>query len=383
MSGLKQINNTMSAIYLHIPFCLSKCAYCAFYSIADQKLKSVFVEALKKEIELRSVYIADEVKTVYFGGGTPTTLQTSEIEEIIGCLHAHLNIASNAEITIEANPDTLSPDYLASLRHIGINRLSIGIQCFDDDDLRLLGRRHNSRHALQCIDDAHKAGFDNISIDLIYGIPGSTSWERNLDTFFSLGIPHLSAYALTVEENSILKKQIAKGLVPSVNEEDSLRDYSLLCETAGKNGFLHYEISNFAKPTHHSRHNSSYWNGTHYVGFGPAAHSYNGISRQWNVANVKKYVDSLMNNDVDVLFEKEELDENQRYNEYVITALRTLWGCDLVYVRREMGERFSSHLEKQAKPLIDNGSVTRTREFIHLNDQQMLMADSIAVQLMI
>lgn len=373
----------MSAVYLHIPFCLSKCAYCAFYSIADQKLKSVFVEALKKEIVLRSDYITDEVKTVYFGGGTPTTLQTSEIEEIMGFLHAHFDIASNAEITLEANPDTVMPDYLKALRGTGINRLSIGIQSFFDDDLHLLGRRHNSRHAMQCIDDAHKAGFDNISIDLIYGIPGSKSWERNLDIFFSLGMPHLSAYALTVEENSILKKQIAKGLVPSVNEEDVLRDYSLLCETAGKNGFLHYEISNFAKPTHHSRHNSSYWNGTHYVGFGPAAHSYNGISRQWNVANVKKYVELMESNDVDSLFEKETLTPDQRYNEYVITALRTLWGCDLVYIRREMGEKFANHLEKQAKQLIDNGSVTRTCEFIHLNDQQMLMADNIAVQLMI
>lgn len=373
----------MSAIYLHIPFCLSKCAYCAFYSIADRKLELAFVEALKKEIVMRRDYLTDEVKTVYFGGGTPTTLQAGEIEEIMSCLYAHFNIASNAEITIEANPDTLSLDYLTSLRHAGINRLSIGIQSFDDDDLRLLGRMHNSSHAMQCLTDAEKAGFDNISIDLIYGIPGSHNWEKNLDTFFSTGVQHLSAYALTVEENSILKKQIAKGLVPSVNEEDALRDYSLLCETAGKNGFLHYEISNFAKPTHHSRHNSSYWNGTHYVGFGPAAHSYNGKSRQWNVANVKKYIDSLVNNDVDVLFEKEELDENQRYNEYVITALRTLWGCDLVYIRREMGEKFANHLEKQAKPLIDNGSVTRTREFIHLNDQQMLMADSIAVQLMI
>lgn len=373
----------MSAIYLHIPFCLSKCAYCAFYSIADRKLELAFVEALKKEIVMRRDYLTDEVKTVYFGGGTPTTLQAGEIEEIMSCLYAHFNIASNAEITIEANPDTITPDYLKALRETGINRLSIGIQSFNDDDLRLLGRRHNSQHALQCIDDAHKAGFDNISINLIYGIPGSKSWERNLDTFFSLGMPHLSAYALTVEENSILKRQIAQGKIPPVNEEDALRDYSLLCETAGKNGFLHYEISNFAKPTHHSRHNSSYWNGTHYVGFGPAAHSYNGISRQWNVANVKKYIDYLTNNNVDALFEKEELDENQRYNEYVITALRTLWGCDLVYIRREMGEKFANHLEKQAKPLIDNGSVTRMREFIHLNDQQMLMADNIAVQLMI
>lgn len=374
---------TMSAIYLHIPFCLSKCAYCAFYSIADQKLKKAFVEALKKEIALRSDYITDEVKTVYFGGGTPTTLQTSEIEEIMSCLYAHFDIASNAEITIEANPDTLSLNYLTSLRHIGINRLSIGIQSFDDDDLRLLGRRHNSQHAMQCIDDAREAGFDNISIDLIYGIPGSQSWEKNLRTFFSLAIPHLSAYSLTVEENSILKKQIAKCLVHSVNEDDALRDYRLLCAMCHENGFLHYEISNFAKPMHHSRHNSSYWNGTHYVGFGPAAHSFNGKSRQWNLANVRSYVDLINNNNLTELFEKEELTAEQRYNEYVITALRTLWGCDLVYIKREMGERFSNYLEQQAKPLIDNGSVTRTREFIHLDDQQMLMADNIAVQLMI
>lgn len=372
----------MSAIYIHIPFCQSKCAYCAFYSIADTRQKKDFIEALKKEISLRSNYLCDEVKTVYFGGGTPTTLQANEIEDIMTCLSVNFDIASNAEITVEANPDTLSLDYLASLRHIGINRLSIGIQSFDDDDLRLLGRRHNSQHAVQCLTDAEKAGFDNISIDLIYGIPDSRSWEKNLDFFFSTGVPHLSAYALTIEENSILKRQIAQCKIPPVNEEDAVREYSILCEKSHKNGFLHYEISNFAKPMHHSRHNSSYWNGTHYVGFGPAAHSYNGNSRQWNVANVKKYIDYLTNSNVDALFDKEELDENQRYNEYVITALRTLWGCDLVYIRREMGDFFADYFEKQSKPLVDNGSVTRTREFIHLNDQQMLMADNVAVKLM-
>lgn len=372
----------MSAIYIHIPFCLSKCAYCAFYSIADTRLKRDFVEALKKEIYLRSDYLDDEVKTVYFGGGTPTTLQTSDIEEVLGCLYSHFDIASNAEITVEANPDTLSPNYLSSLFHLGINRLSIGIQSFDDNDLRLLGRRHNSQHALQCLADAEKAGFENISIDLIYGIPGSKSWEKNLATFFSTGLSHLSAYALTVEENSILKKQIDKGMVPPVNEDDTIGDYNTLCALCRDNDFLHYEISNFAKPTHHSRHNSSYWNGTHYAGFGPAAHSYNGTSRQWNIANLRQYIEQLKTNDACALCEKEELDEKQCYNEYVITALRTLWGCDLVYIRREMGDFYADYLEKQSKPLVDNGSVTRTREFIHLNDQQMLMADNVAVKLM-
>ena len=373
----------MSAIYLHIPFCLSKCAYCAFYSIADTRQKAMFVEALKKEIGLRRHYVSDEVKTVYFGGGTPSTLSPSEMEDIMNCISASFNIASNAEITIEANPDTLSPDYLSALRQIGINRLSIGIQSFDDDDLRLLGRRHNSRHALQCLDDASKAGFDNISIDLIYGIPGSHSWKSNLDTFFATGIGHLSAYALTIEENTVLKRQIDKGLRPTANEDDIVREYDILCEESHKNGFLHYEISNFAKPMRHSRHNSSYWNRTHYVGFGPAAHSYDGISRQWNTASVKRYINCLNDNDLDNLFEKEHLSEEQQYNEYVITALRTLWGCDLVYVRREMGAFFAEHLEKQAKPLTDNGELTRTREFLHLDDRQMLMADNVAVQLMI
>lgn len=372
----------MSAIYIHIPFCLSKCAYCAFYSIANTRLKKDFIEALKKEISLRSDYLSDEVKTIYFGGGTPTTLQANEIEDIMTCLSANFDIASNAEITVEANPDTLSPDYLTSLFHLGINRLSIGIQSFDDADLRLLGRRHNSQHALQCLADAEKAGFDNISIDLIYGIPGSKSWEKNLATFFSTGLPHLSAYALTVEENSILKKQIDKGMVPSVNDDDAIGDYNTLCALCHDKGFLHYEISNFAKPTQHSRHNSSYWNGTHYAGFGPAAHSYNGTSRQWNIANVRQYIELLKANDASAICEKEELDEKQRYNEYVITALRTLWGCDLVYIRREMGDFFADYLEKQPKPLVDNGLVTRTREFIHLNDQQMLMADNVAVKLM-
>ncbi len=372
----------MSAIYIHIPFCLSKCAYCAFYSIADQRQKDAFIDTLKKEIALRKAYLDDTTQTIYFGGGTPTTLQQSEIEDILCSLSENFNIASSAEITIEANPDTLSADYLKSLHNMGINRLSIGIQSFDDSDLKILGRRHDSKHATQCLNDAEKAGFDNISIDLIYSIPDSNAWEKNLDTFFATGIPHLSAYALTVEEGSIMQKQISKGLVPNVCEDKAIRDYDILCEKSQKNGFLHYEVSNFAKPQHHSRHNSSYWNRTLYAGFGPAAHSFNKSSRQWNTANVAKYIDAINNNDLNSLYELEELSNDQQYNEYVITSLRTSWGCDLVYIRRELGEKYARLFEKNAEPLVGSGSLSQIREFFYLNDRQMLMADNIAVKLM-
>lgn len=382
----------MAGIYIHIPFCNSKCAYCGFYSIASQKQKSAFLEALHSEIAQRTDYLkGEEIDTIYFGGGTPSILSIEEIKGILECVSCHYKVNPAAEITLEANPDTLNPEYLQGLRKLGINRLSIGIQSFFDDDLKYLSRRHDANHARQCVDWAKQAGFDNLTHDLIYGLPTATSekWNQNLDLFFETGAQHLSAYALTVEPNTIMAKQIATGKLQLVNEDDAVRDYEILCQRAKENGFLHYEISNFAKPGYRSKHNCSYWNRTPYAGFGPSAHSFDGVSRQWNVDNVSQYIEYEINptpitqhpspnttNPSPIT--KEILTPEQAYDEYVMLKLRTAWGIDLKYMEREMGKRFSDYCLKQAQGMIAQGKITQTREFLHLTDAQMLFADGIA-----
>ena len=372
----------MAGIYIHIPFCLSKCAYCGFYSIPSQKLKDAFLEALKREIVARKDYLHGEpVSTIYFGGGTPSILKVDEIKALLDLIKEHFSMEADPEITLEANPDTLSLEYLSGLRALGVNRLSIGIQSFFDNDLQYLSRRHDSQHALQCVDWAKEAGFENIGLDLIYGLPTSNAdqWNRNLDCFFAMEVPHLSAYALTLEPNSILTKQIELGKALPVMEEDAVRDYEILCRRATENGFLHYEISNFCKPGMHSRHNAGYWFGTPYLGLGPSAHSYDGVSRQWNVSSVEKYVGNARCGMWDV--ESEMLTQEQQYDEYVMLRLRTMWGIDLKYLKREMGDRFSDYCEQKAQALIAQGRLSRTREFLYLTDAQMLFADVITEKL--
>ena len=386
---------SMSGIYIHIPFCKSKCGYCGFYSLPSLKLKERFLEALKEEMVTRKRYLKSEtVNTIYFGGGTPSLLTVSEIDDLLHLINTHYPLAENPEITLEANPDTLSLDYLQALRKMGVNRLSIGIQSFFDDDLKYLGRKHNASHARQCLDWAKQAGFINISIDLIYGLPTSDAeqWNNNLDIFFGYGLPHLSAYALTLEPNSILTKQIELGKAQPINEEDALRDYEILCRGAKENGYLHYEISNFCKRGMHSKHNASYWFGTPYAGFGPSAHSFDGASRQWNVPSVVDYCEAMSavshhcfvvppRNDAKRVQEKEQLSPEQCYDEYVMLRLRTHWGIDLKWMKREMGERFSTFCEQHAKPLVAQGRLSQTREFLYLTDEQMLFADGVAEEL--
>ena len=387
---------TMAGIYIHIPFCNSKCGYCGFYSLPSLKLKDRFLEALKTEIVMRKDYLHGQtVNTIYFGGGTPSLLSIEEIGELLHLIIFTYPIGSNPEITLEANPDTLSLAYLKDLRQLGVNRLSMGIQSFFDNDLQYLGRRHDSHHTQQCLDWAILAGFHNISIDLIYGLPTSDAeqWNKNLDVFFAYDLPHLSAYALTLEPNSILTKQIELGKALPVIDDDALRDYDILCRRAKENGYLHYEISNFCRRGMHSKHNASYWFGTPYAGFGPSAHSFDSTSRQWNVSNMEKYIDTRRETarlrDQNVprpevpcpASEKEELTPEQHYDEYVMLRLRTHWGIDLKYMKREMGERFSTYCEQQAKSLIAQGRLSQTREFLYLNDQQMLFADGVAEEL--
>ena len=419
----------MAGIYIHIPFCKSKCGYCGFYSRPSLKLNDKFLEALKEEIVARKDYLKPgchcgldpqspklegshdipSISTIYFGGGTPSLLSMTEIESLLSLINKHYPIDSNAEITLEANPDTLSPEYLQALRQMGVNRLSIGIQSFFDNDLRYLGRRHDAHHARQCLDWAKQAGFENISIDLIYGLPTSNAeqWNQNLDIFFAYDLPHLSAYALTLEPNSILTKQIELGKAMPITDDDALHDYDILCHRTKENGFLHYEISNFCKSRMHSKHNASYWFGTPYLGLGPSAHSYDGASRQWNVASVEHYCDAIRhcedrsNPDIELssldcfivpprndakrvqepFVEIERLTSEQLYNEYVMLRLRTHWGIDLKWLKREMGERFSTYCERQAQPLVAQGRLSQTREFLYLTDAQMLFADGVAEEL--
>ena len=405
----------MAGLYLHIPFCNSKCAYCGFYSLPSMKLKERFLDALKTEIVMRKDYLHGQtVNTIYFGGGTPSLLSIKEIGELLHLINNTYPIGNDPEITLEANPDTLSLEYLEALRQLGVNRLSIGIQSFFDNDLQYLSRHHDANYARQCLDWAKQAGFSNISIDLIYGLPTSDAeqWNQNLDIFFAYNLPHLSAYALTLEPNAILTKQIELSKVQPVNEEDVLRDYEILCRRAAENGYLHYEISNFCKRGMHSKHNGSYWFGTPYAGFGPSAHSYDGNSRQWNVSSVEKYCEAMSAASRSPLkgsarragdskeehcvesplpplkggnakrgIEKEILSPEQHYDEYIMLRLRTHWGIDLKYMKREMGERFSTYCEQHAQPLIAQGRLTQTREFLYLTDAQMLFADGVAEEL--
>jgi len=374
----------MAGLYIHIPFCRSKCGYCGFYSLPSLKQKDRFLEALKQEIVQRKDYLSNlSINTVYFGGGTPSLLNVAEIEGLLHLINMHYPVASNAEITLEANPDTLSLEYLIGLRNMGINRLSIGIQSFFDNDLQYLSRKHDSHHARQCIEWAKQAGFDNISIDLIYGLPTSNAeqWNQNLDIFFAYDLPHLSAYALTLEPNAILTKQIELGKALPIHEDDALRDYDILCQRAKENGYLHYEISNFCRRGMHSKHNASYWFSTPYAGIGPSAHSFDGNSRQWNVASVEKYCSRVPEPAEEPFVEKEQLSPEQHYNEYIMLRLRTHWGIDLKYMKREMGERFSTYCEQHAQAMIAQGRLSQTREFLYLTDQQMLFADGVAEEL--
>ncbi len=375
----------MSGIYLHIPFCKSKCAYCNFFSLVTEKKIDDYVSALKKEIINRKSYLGDDVvKTIYFGGGTPSLLPVKYVEEILELLHENYNIISNPEVTLEINPDTIDKDKMLALKHLGVNRMSVGIQSFNDDDLRYLGRRHDSRHALQVLDDLNSVGFDRITLDLIYGMPTLTEekWNHNLDIFFSTGISHLSAYALTVEPKTILGQKIEKEELREVSEEETIRHYNILVERTKENGFEHYEISNFAKEGCRSQHNSIYWQDVKYLGLGPSAHSYDGNSRQWNVSNLTKYI-QLIDTDTECYYEKEILSKEDKFNEYVMTSLRTSWGCNIEKIERDYGKSYAHNFLKDIKKYLDSGIMLMKDNNFILTDEGMLFADGIAADLFV
>ncbi len=340
------------------------------------------MDAVCAEIEMQKNYLQNqEIRTIYFGGGTPSMLSISELNRIIQQLHDHFTIPDDVEITLEANPDDITVDYLTALRQSKVNRLSMGIQSFYDDDLHYLNRVHSSNQAVAAIEQSKKAGFDNLTIDLIYGIPTLTDekWKANIESFLQFGINHLSAYALTVEAKTALSHLIGKGNLPPVDEQQSIRHFNILMEQMEANGFVHYEISNFAKPGFYSRHNSIYWLGGHYLGLGPSAHSFNGVSRQWNVSNLSQYL--KLQDEKTVLFEAEILTMEQQYNEYVMTSLRTSWGCDLEHIRNVFGEYFELYCRKIAEKYIKQDKLLLKENRLFLTQTGKLFADGIASDL--
>ena len=325
----------MAGIYIHIPFCRRKCHYCNFFSLASEKLKVPFIAALKKEIELTRAYLGGEpVNTIYFGGGTPSVYEPAVLQEILELLISSPSPVKEGneqrEITLELNPEDVTESYVDALKKTWFNRFSLGIQSFFDEDLVSLNRSHSAEQAKKAVALLLQAGYDNISIDLIYGIPTSTPerWMKNLETAFSLGVPHISAYALTVEAKTPLAWMIGKQKMPPVSDEMQVDQFKTLMIETLQNGYLQYEISNFCKPGRHAVHNTSYWNGIPYLGLGPSAHSYDGTSRRWNISNLSKYIEGVENGER--LFEEETLTAEQKYNEYVMTSLRTrtrAWSC--------------------------------------------------------
>ena len=370
----------MAGIYIHIPFCKQKCHYCNFYSTISHKYHNEFIAALLLEINSRKNYLNNKiVDTIYFGGGTPSLLSVDEINLIITAINNSYNVTLDAEITLEANPDDLSKDKLNKIKkYTKINRLSIGIQSFFDDDLNYLNRVHNGKQAQNSIENALKQGFKNITIDLIYGIPtlNDKKWRENLNIFFNYGIQHLSSYSLTVEPKTALDVLIKKRKLENINEIESIKHFEILLNETKKHNLINYEISNFALEGYFSKHNSNYWLGKHYLGLGPSAHSYNGKSRQWNITNIKKY---CTESNLDKITEEiEMLTTEQLYNEYVLTSVRTSWGCDIEQIKNRFGNKYSDYFTKYIKSAINENKVICENNIYTLTDKGKLFADGIA-----
>lgn len=367
----------MAGIYIHIPFCRQACHYCNFHFSTSLHYKNDFIRSLLKEVSLQKDYLQGQsIETIYLGGGTPSQLDAGEIQQILEACREHYLISADPEITLEANPDDMQPGKLREWKAAGINRLSIGIQSFFDTDLQWMNRAHTAAQAKATLPDA-LALFPNSSIDLIYGIPGLTDqrWRSNVETALAMGIPHLSCYALTVEPKTPLDKLVRLEKVPNTDPDHQSKQFLLLMQWIETAGYEHYEISNFAKPGYRSRHNTAYWQNKHYLGLGPSAHSYNGHSRQWNIANNKQYIDALEKDEL--LFEKEELTAVQQRNEYIMTSLRTMEGLDT----RQLDEAARIILLEKSKRYLASGMMKKNGEHLQLTREGKLLADGIAAAL--
>ncbi|KAF2327151.1 radical SAM family heme chaperone HemW [Flavobacterium nitrogenifigens] len=371
----------MSGIYIHIPFCKQACHYCDFHFSTSMKKKDDMVLALAKEIAIRKNEFANEiVETIYFGGGTPSVLSNDEINFLISEVYKNYKVVENPEITLEANPDDLSAERILELSQSPINRLSIGIQSFYEDDLKMMNRAHNSAEAKKCLEEATKY-FDNISLDLIYGIPGMSDemWKQNIQTALDFGIPHISSYALTVEPKTALSKLIQTGKIAEPQDEVASNHFMILVEMLQKNGFIHYELSNFGKENYFSKNNSAYWLGKKYIGIGPSAHSYDGEKRGWNIANNSLYLKAIQNDELPI--ETEVLTISDRYNEYIMTGLRTIWGVSLERIEKEFGSEYLKYLLEQSQKFLNDDLLSIENNILKPTPKGKFLTDGIASDL--
>lgn len=373
----------MAGLYIHIPFCAKRCLYCDFFSNTEMKHREPYLSAVIRELELRKEYLESEpIETIYFGGGTPSQLQAKDFDRIFDAVYRQFDISHCAEITLEANPDDMTPEYVSALGALPFNRVSMGVQSFKEEDLRFLNRRHNRQQALQAVELCKKNGLENLSIDLIYGLPGQTleEWKQNLDAAIRLDIPHISAYHLIYEEGTALYKLKEAGKIVPVEEDLSVTLFSSLIDQLTANGFLQYEISNFARPGMLSQHNSSYWTGKKYLGIGPSAHSYNGQNRQWNISSLPGYLQAIEKGIPDI--EVEKLDTNTRYNDLIITGLRTMWGVKFDLIQEQFGKEKLIYCQKQAAPYIKQGLLIQKDETLTLSKEGIFISDGIMSDLL-
>jgi oxygen-independent coproporphyrinogen-3 oxidase len=373
----------MAGLYIHVPFCVTRCVYCDFYSNTQIHHKEAYLSALVKEMEMRQNYLAGEtLNTVYWGGGTPSILKAVDWEQVFEAIYRLFPVNEKAEITLEANPDDLTPEYISTLRRLPFNRISIGVQSFNDADLRFLGRRHSGKQAATAVRLCKESGYENISIDLMYGLPGQTpaQWEQNVEEALRLNLVHLSAYHLIYEEGTRLYRMKEEGRIQAVDEETSLSLFTVLIDRLTDAGYQHYEISNFAQPNYLSLHNTSYWTGEKYLGVGPSAHSYNIESRQWNVSSLSHYLQSIRSGAS--CAEIEALNIHNKYNEYILTSLRTQWGIHLPHILTKFGEGKYNYCIMQARPYINTGILQVNGDRLLLSRRGLFISDTIMSDLL-
>ena len=376
----------MAGIYIHIPFCRKLCYYCDFHFTVSLKNKSSVLKAIGRELELRKEEFSQSwFNTIYFGGGTPSILSINEINCLIEKIYQHYKILANPEVSFEVNPDDLNQKYLYQLKNnTMINRLSIGVQSFNDAILKFMNRRHTAEEAYSCIKNARSIGFKNINIDLIYGIPGMglDDWKKNLKTFTKLNIPHLSAYHLSIEPKTVFAHLQKKGMITPITERESSQQFDYLMKVTFEKGYDHYEISNFAFPDHYSKHNIGYWTGEPYLGIGPSAHSFNGKLRRWNISNNTQYVE-LLEKGENTYYQSEEIDQATSFHDYLITALRTKWGINLQKIEQQYGIEFVRHIEQSSMKFFNENLLINQNGNIFLSNKGKLIADYIIREMMI
>ncbi len=372
----------LAGIYIHIPYCKKACSYCNFHFSTNRKDKSEVLKCINMELEMREAYLKNKsIDTIYFGGGTPSILNKSEINHILQTILNNYKVKETAEITLECNPDDLDEQTLIHLKESGINRLSIGVQSFDERDLKLMNRSHSAKQSENCLKLAKQIGFENITIDLIYGLPNQSlsDWENNLQKMFAFNTSHFSAYTLTIEDKTALKHLVEKKKVILPKEQIVLAQFKVLMQSAKTNGYVHYEISNFAKEGCFSKHNSSYWKSKNYLGIGPSAHSYNGKSRSWNISSNKKYIHNLIEGKG--CFQQERLSKKTRYNEYVFTSIRTIWGVNTKTIKTQFGIKYQSYFLKEVQKWEQQKRIKKSKEIYTLTNSGKFISDSITADL--